>query len=226
MGFDFIGHGKSEGKRGCVSYAQVFEIVNGIKEELWAHDSHTPIYLFGHSLGGSIALSYGIQFPDRLQGVIASAPPIRFHEPDPAATLLLRVLRRFVPDFTRSNGVLPKKNTQVSGYLRKIMEDPLVHDRMSVTLLMDLMEAAKSLRAYDTAYPVPLLLLVGDADRLVDPKAVTGFSERVTGDVFLQTMPGAKHGWIGAHGSEPYMESIADWMNSRQTSGEAPETCV
>ena len=60
--FDLIGHGKSDGLKGHIS--NIKDFTNSIEDvliEVRRRYINTPIILFGHSLGGCLALNYLIE---------------------------------------------------------------------------------------------------------------------------------------------------------------------
>jgi pimeloyl-ACP methyl ester carboxylesterase len=57
-------------------HRQAFEVLPALLEALGIDTARDKPWLFGHSDGGSIALLYAAQFPDRLAGAVAVAPHI------------------------------------------------------------------------------------------------------------------------------------------------------
>src|ERR1700686_1698242 len=78
LGYDLRGHGRSGGPRVWVrqfnDYLSDLEVA--IADGRRRHPE-APLYLFGHSMGGAIATLYAMEHPDRLQGLVVSAPAIR-----------------------------------------------------------------------------------------------------------------------------------------------------
>ncbi|OES44796.1 alpha/beta hydrolase [Domibacillus iocasae] len=75
--FDNRGHGKSGGARGYVEDASKFvhdahEVVKAARHDY----PKLPIFMLGHSMGGFIAASYGVQYKNTLAGQIFSGPVI------------------------------------------------------------------------------------------------------------------------------------------------------
>lgn len=100
-GFDHIGHGKSDGKRGCMSYADAYEIINTIKAQLLEQMPEIPVILYGHSMGGGVVLSYGLSYSEGLKGIIATSPAVGMANPmKPGVVRMLRVLKKIAPNLT------------------------------------------------------------------------------------------------------------------------------
>ena len=76
-GLDLRGHGRSPGQRGYIGRWQEFrEDVNHFLQLIQSHHPGVPCFIWGHSLGGVIALDYALHHGEKLQGVIVTAPAL------------------------------------------------------------------------------------------------------------------------------------------------------
>lgn len=76
-GFDHRGHGRSPGQRVHINSWQEFRgDVRSFVQMVREKEQRTPIFIFGHSLGGLIALEFALHYPEGLKGVIASSPAL------------------------------------------------------------------------------------------------------------------------------------------------------
>ena len=73
-GFDLPGHGRTGGKRGDTSFGAIFEAIASHLEETRRRAPGAPLFLYGQSLGGALALKYAIERKPDISGVIASSP--------------------------------------------------------------------------------------------------------------------------------------------------------
>jgi len=110
--FDHRGHGRSTGKRGhSPAYARLLDDVSLMLEQ----DNTTPVFLYGHSMGGNIVLNYGLQKPP-VSGIIATGPWLKLTDQPPAALILFaRLMSSIKPDLTLNSGLsggsaCPSKN--------------------------------------------------------------------------------------------------------------------
>jgi len=194
-GFDHPGHGQSSGKRGHARnlddlLANIHQMVAEVKKR----HPDTPIFLHGQSMGGNLALHYGLRHPEAIRGIIASSPWIQLAFPDPAAKVAIgRLLRGIWPSLALSTGLDARKISRIPEVVQAYKTDPLVHDKISAALGMTILDAAAVLHELAGAYPVPLLLLHGDADGLTSHSASAAFAQRVNGDVTFHSWPGAYH---------------------------------
>ena len=75
---DYRGHGKSEGHRGYVEdfsyYVRDLETFFDIIRE---KHPDLPFFLFGHSMGGTVATCFAVEQQERIKGLILSSPLIQ-----------------------------------------------------------------------------------------------------------------------------------------------------
>ena len=212
-GFDHLGHGKSEGKRGCMSYADAFEIINKIKADLTAKDPETPVIVYGHSMGGGVVLAYGTKYPENVKGIIATSPAVGMANPmNPGVVKALRLLQKIMPNLTVSNGLPADGISRDKTVVEKYASDPLVHDKVSATLGLDLMDWGDRVAAYDKPYPVPLLVAQGSEDRLVDPVAAEQFALKAKGDVTYRRFEGGYHELHNEPNKQELFDVFAEWI--------------
>lgn len=215
-GFDHPGHGASGGRRGhAASLEALLNNVSAVLAELKKAHPNLPVFLHGQSMGGNIALHYALRFPDAVQGVIASSPWIQLAFPDPAVKVAVgRLMSRIVPAFSLPTGLDARKISRIPEVVEAYRRDPLVHDRISAGLGMAILDAARQLHDFSEAYPVPLLLMHGDADGLTSHAASLAFAGRAGGDITFRSWPGAYH---ELH-NEPEQEAVfrfgLEWLDA------------
>jgi alpha-beta hydrolase superfamily lysophospholipase len=169
--FDWPGHGRSSGPRGDASWIDVRErVVPALLRALRAAaPAARPLRLFGHSMGGVMALDYALAHPDTIDAVVASAPGLRAAFDPPwwkvAGARLLRVL---APRTGVAHGLPLQGLSRDPEVLARYEDDPLVHGVMSPRLYFGLREAQARVLAAAPALRVPALVLAGTADPIVD----------------------------------------------------------
>ena len=214
-GFDHIGHGKSYGERGCMSYSDAFEIINRIKARLLEKQPGTPVILYGHSMGGGVVLAYGTKYAKGLRGIIATSPAVGMARPlNPVLVAAMRVLNKIVPNKTISNGLPPDGISHDREVVDRYIKDPLVHDKVSVRLGLDLFDWGNRVAEYRKPYPVPLFVAQGSEDTLVDPVAAENFAKNVIGDVTYKRFEGGYHELHNEPNKQELFDAIAEWIGS------------
>jgi acylglycerol lipase len=88
--------------------------------------------------------------------------------------------------------------------------DPLYHNIVSARLGWDIMEWGQWLENQAGAFPVPLLIMQGNQDRIVNPAATIALAGRLSGNVTLKVWDGLYH---ELH-NEPEREAVMQYMMS------------
>ncbi|MEZ5741169.1 MAG: alpha/beta hydrolase [Burkholderiaceae bacterium] len=177
---DHRGHGRSPGRHRLLREASWADEASD-RFRAFAREIEGPTLLFGHSMGGVVAAEMVLQRHLAVDGLILSSPGFQ-----PMLTRTqqrqLRLMRRLAPRLVMSRPVdgarLSHDPQQVTAY----RTDPLVHGRVSAGLV-DWMQrcGARSIELADQL-EVDTLLLVGGADRVVDPAASLAFARRAPAD--------------------------------------------
>ena len=174
ISFDARGHGASGGPRGHAEQG-LFTLANDLAHVLaWVKERPgvTRIFLAGHSLGAAVVLTYlTSRIPDpAIAAVIISAPPILVPQ-SPVLRLKLaagRVLHRLMPGLTMPTGLAPEAISAVKEEVERYRNDPLVHALASVSLGVGAVDQSAKLPQVSDRITLPLLIVQGDADPLVD----------------------------------------------------------
>ncbi len=212
-GFDHIGHGKSEGKRGCMSYDDAFAIITSIKNDLAEKFPDIPMILYGHSMGGGVVLAYGTKYSDKLKGIIATSPAVGMARPlSSGMVAMMRVLNKIMPNMTISNGLPADGISRDKAVVERYQNDELVHDKVSVRLGLDLFDWGNRVAAFDKPYPVPLLVVQGSEDTLVDPVASEKFAQNAKGDVTYKRFEGGYHELHNEPNKQELFDVLAAWI--------------
>ncbi len=166
--FDTRGHGRSGGPRVYVDHFQQYvdDIARVVSHIRSAYGSHKP-FVLGHSLGSLMALSYGLQCPDEIAGVIATGTALRDALELPAwKRSLARVLSRLTPTLQIKNGVAASYLSHDPAVVAAYEHDPLIQYTGTPRLLAEV-EARRAWlldRAFE--WRIPLLMLHGGDDRI------------------------------------------------------------
>ncbi len=174
--FDHRGHGRSQGKRGavgkdpdCLSHDTV-DVFNAYAAE----GEDTP-FLFGHSMGGLVAMHAVVSLGLRPRGLVASSPALASHA-GKFDRLLSKILVRLAPDLTVANGLPADKLSHAPDIRRQYLDDPDNHNRISARLAQYLFDAGPQVVAAAPTLSLPTLLQIAGSDRLVDPAGARAFA--------------------------------------------------
>ncbi|NJE04782.1 alpha/beta hydrolase [Thermococcus sp. M36] len=215
--FDWPGHGKSPGKRGHASIEQAMEIIDSIIEEI----GESP-FIFGHSLGGLAVIRYAETRPEKIRGVVASSPALARSPKTPAFMVALaKFLGRVAFGVTLSNGLDPNLLSRNRDAVKRYIDDPLVHDRISAGLGKSVFENME--RAHEDAekITVPVLLLIGTADIITPPEGARKlFGKLKVGDKTLREFEGAYHEiFEDPEWGEEFHRTIVGWLVEHSREG-------
>jgi len=222
LAFDLRGHGRSEGKRGhAPNYemlmADLFELLETARQR---HPA-LPLFLYGHSLGGNLAIHYALRRQAELAGVVASAPLLRLAFEPPrwqTATLrLLHALRLQPPMPSKLDAGKLSRNPNV---LEAYRSDPLVHGRITPALATAMIEKGQWNLEHAQELPCPLLLVHGGTDRITSPQASAEFAKKAGATCTLKIWDGLFHELHNEPERRQVLDSVLAWMEKTIRSGQ------
>ncbi|MCK6507442.1 lysophospholipase [Myxococcota bacterium] len=163
------GHGQSEGKRGAIATWE--EYVADLQAA--AAFVRRPVHLVAHSMGGLVAL-------DALRGPLAEqvrtlalSNPLTGVAVVPPRHLELakNLLSRLTPRLALKNPLDPKDISRDPEVVRAYQADPLVFTTITPRWATEMEAAIARVHAHAGRYALPLLAMVGTADRICDHQA-------------------------------------------------------
>jgi alpha-beta hydrolase superfamily lysophospholipase len=199
VGVDLPGNGSSPGPRG--DFSSWTTVRDQVVQAMWTATltqpgdiGRLPRILFGHSMGGLIALDYALSHPRDLHAVVASAPALKTAMPPWWKLALANVAAVTAPSVGFPTGLDESGMSRDAEVVRGRAEDPLVHQKISPRLYNAMNEARQRVLRDARRLSVPALILHGQEDRLVDPAGSAEFVAAapralVTSHVY----PGAYH---------------------------------
>ncbi|MFN0175134.1 MAG: lysophospholipase [Saprospiraceae bacterium] len=217
LGFDHQGYGKSEGKRGHAKNLQV--LLNDIGLLLQSTRQfypNTPLFLYGHSMGGGLVLNYVTRRDPDLAGVIVTGPWIRLAFETPFLKLIVgKILRFFMPTLSLPTGLAAHFISHDDAVVEAYLNDPLVHNKLSAAAGMSLLGGAKWLDTWVGKFRIPVLLQHGGDDKLTSAEATQRFALRVKGDVTYREWPDLYHEIHNEKEKEEVFAFTFKWMESK-----------
>ena len=213
---DQRGHGRSAGKRGAIpSYDALMDDIGLLLEQASQRCPGKPRFLYGHSLGGNEVINYTLRRKPALAGVVATSPGLRTAFKPPAAQLVVgRMANKLWPAFTMPNGLELAAISRDPAVVEAYQQDPLVHDRLSARLGIELLESGEWAIAHAGEFPVPLLLMHGTADRLTSYEASQEFASKAP-NCTLKLWDGLYHETHNEPEKGAVIAYIVAWINGR-----------
>jgi acylglycerol lipase len=180
VSFDQQGFGQTTGPKGVSNLKQMIENIKYFSDSIKSEQKH---FVFGHSMGGGLALTFASLYPQDVDGVIASAPlvsPGSGSRPNVIEKLLLRTLPKYMPEFTLPNVMDLSNLTHDEEEIQKYKADSLIHDRLCLQLAADILQMGNDLlETHAHSFEKPLLISHGTKDVLTCPIASKDFFEKI-----------------------------------------------
>jgi acylglycerol lipase len=210
------GHGYSEGPRAVID-----RIANAVADldtlVVLAADEHSglPVFLLGHSMGGTISVSYAIRHQDRLDGLILSGPLAALE----AAPAPMRVISKILSAIAPRMGLIEIDASLVSrdpDVVAAYVADPLVHHgKLPVRTVAELAAAIGSFPEAVPAITVPTLIMYGTADRLCPPRGSVMLSERIgSADKTITPYEGLYHEILNEPEQDQVLDELSQWLGA------------
>jgi alpha-beta hydrolase superfamily lysophospholipase len=215
-GVDLPGHGRSDGKRGYIrSYAVTDEMISILLKECRKTFPGTPLFIYGHSLGGGIVLDYILRKKPDVRGAVVTSPWLKLSfEPDKFKVKLAAIMKGIFPSLVQPSGLNSDHLSHDAEVVRKYNSDPLVHDKISVSLFDSAMKAGEYSLKNAGSLKIPLLLMHGRDDKICSPEG----SRQFAGSAKLAEIKLWDGGYHELH-NEPFrmevFSYIIGWINSK-----------
>lgn len=214
LGFDLRGHGKSQGQRGhAPSWDALLDDIGQFLQEAKQRFPDHPLFLYGHSMGGILVLSYALRRKPQLSGTIVTSPLLRTAFQPPAWKLWLgKTLYSLLPAFSLSNELDPRGLAHDQKVVDAYIQDPLVHNRVSARLAMDMLTAGEWALEHAAEFPLPLLLMHGADDPICSAQASREFAARVPGDCTFRLWDGLYHEMHNEPEQQQVFDMMVEWL--------------
>ncbi|MFO7942871.1 MAG: alpha/beta hydrolase [Anaerolineales bacterium] len=195
-GFDLPGHGRSGGTRTYIhKFQEYVDILQFFSQKVRDRHPQTPIFLYGHSLGTLISLAHLLEDQTNYRGAILSGS--LFTIPEETSPLLIslgKVLSTLLPKLR----ILPIDMEAISrdpNVVKEYREDPLVFQGNTTARLgAEMMKAIQKVQDRAHEIKLPILILQGGLDRLVDPFAAESLFQTISSpDKTLKVYEGYFH---------------------------------
>ncbi|GAB4526557.1 MAG: monoacylglycerol lipase [Anaerolineales bacterium] len=215
-GMDNRGHGRSEGVRGGLpAWAALHTDLGQSLAMVRQAQPDVPLFLMGHSLGGLIVLGYALRHSDGLRGVVASAPSLQSKGISPLLMALARLLSRVTPNLTMKTGLDASAISRDPAVVQAYVNDPLVHALATPRMATESEAEMAWVNARAGQWQLPLLMLHGDADRLVPLEGTRTFFEQApVEDKTLHVYPGGFHESHNDLHKEQAIGDILAWLEA------------
>ena len=213
---DHRGHGLSEGKRtSVVRFADYVDDLATVVAQARQRWSSQRVVLLGHSMGGLIALDLAVRPGPPLDGLVLSAPAACPGAVSKVKLATGLILSRVAPD----TGVLRLPLNRISrdpAVVDAYNNDPLVfRTPIRARLGAEMLDAMDRVDAGLPALRVPLLVMQGTSDGLVDPGCGPQVYDRAgSADKTLKMYDGLWHEIFNEPEREHVLADLTGWLQT------------
>ncbi len=217
---DYRGHGKSEGRRGYIHSFDDF--LNDI--DILVHESKKMYpeisqFIYGHSLGGNIVANYILKRENNFKGAVISSPWFRLaFDPSVLTIFFAKMIKSIFPKYTQNAKLDVKGISHDNEVVNKYLEDPLVHEKLSVRMFFEIYKAGNWPLEHPDLINIPVLLQHGNADKITSHKASAEFAEKakiLKKDVIFKEWGGMYHELHNELEYEKVFRFVAEWIGSK-----------
>ncbi|MDP8940449.1 MAG: lysophospholipase [Actinomycetota bacterium] len=215
---DLRGHGESDGERFFVErFDEYVEDVDFFVARVLEKGPEKPLFLLGHSMGGTVASLFVLSRRPDLRGLVLSAPALESSENvSPVLIWLSGAISRFFP-----RAPVTKVDVKALSHLPRVVEaarkDPLSNERPAPARTgYEILQSMSRIRERAPEITLPLLIMHGTEDHLTNPQG----SERLfklasSEDKELKLYEGFYHEILNEPEQERVLQDITDWLDAR-----------
>lgn len=219
---DLRGFGKSEGKRGYIrQFKDYLDDLDELVIQLKIQFSELPIFLFGHSLGGLVAIRYAQQFFNKVSGVILSSPALGIRLKLPyfikksidLVSLLAPALSVELVKWNESLRKLKWLQSRLPEWTSELLKDPLATIRYTPRWFAELLHNGTKALSEVNQFHSPILCLYDRHDPIVNSDLIEQFIGSIaSADKECSVFAKGKHQFL--HDSD-VLRHIFQWLDAR-----------
>lgn len=194
--YDQRGFGRSPGQRGYVdSWSDYRKDLRIFVNQVTQESPDLPRFLYSHSMGSAVSLSFCLEDPSGLAGHICSSPGIGGFGVSPLMTGFARFMGMIAPRYTQENPINADLISRDKEWVDFILNDkPYGHGKMTARWAVGLLDTADWIQAHAAEWRIPLLMLHGTADGFASVEGSRRFISNVKyPDARLIEYEGAYH---------------------------------
>ena len=186
---DHRGHGRSGGRRGHVDTFDQY--LTDLDQLMAVANQDRPagqrLFLFGHSMGGLIAVRYVQKHPRAVDGLALSSPALGMVIKVSGLKLkMAEIMSKLWPALSLNNGVDSAYISHDAATVTAYRNDPLVHPKITARWTMEFLHAIQTANDQAAEVKVPCSMQIAGDDHLVSaPSSRTFFEHLAVSDKTL-----------------------------------------
>ena len=214
---DHQGHGRSEGVRAYVErFEEYTDTLVKFREIVREAQKDKPLFVVGHSMGGLIGALHLLSHQDKLSGAILSGPGVKAPDNISAVTIFAgKIISSLMPRM----GMIKLEEDAVSrdaAVVKTYTDDPLVyHGKITARLGAEMLKAMGRVQAEASKIKLPILILQGTGDRLVEPDGAQMLYDNVSSvDKKVIFYEGFYHEVFNEPEHDRVLNDVETWLES------------
>jgi acylglycerol lipase len=212
--FDLRGHGRSEGRR--VFVRSMKEFLDDLDAFLQRNKHpERPLFLLGHSMGGTVVALAAVTRETGAQGMILSGPALTTSA-SPLMTRIVLLLGRLFPSLRLRKldaATVSRDPAVVAAY----EADPLVdRGKIYAGTAAAMVRATRTIDKHEADIRLPLLIMHGTEDQLASPAGSQALHERASStDKTLHLYAGLYHEIFNEPEQQAVIGDVLAWLDAR-----------
>jgi alpha-beta hydrolase superfamily lysophospholipase len=173
-----------------------------------------PVVLVGHSMGGLVVAAFARERRPAVAGIVTSGAALRLADDVSRAMIVVaRVLAGLLPRLRIGAEIDPAGLSRVPEVVREYAEDPLVFQKITVSLARELFGAIRRTGEGGSDVRLPMLLLHGEADPICPAGGSRHFFTQIdAAGKALRAYPGLLHEIFNEPEREKVFEDLLEWL--------------
>ena len=216
VALDMRGHGRAEGARGfCDRFAEYDDDATELRQLVAKHAPDAPAFLFGHSFGGLVAASFAIAHPSPWRAPHLDRAVLRLgpRRAESRKVVVGKIASRVAPGLGVPSGLHGADLTHDADRARAYDEDPLVFKKATARWFTETEGAQALALARAPSLALPLLVVMGTADRVAKVAAAKRFFDAAgSADKTWDAREGLFHEVLNEPEWRSIADRIADWV--------------
>ncbi|QJD83183.1 alpha/beta hydrolase [Cohnella herbarum] len=217
IGFDQRGHGLTEGKRGHIpQYEALLEGVDSLIEAVNRDYPNTPVFLFGHSMGGNVVLNYLLRRQPSIAGAIVTGPWLKLaFKPPSLQTTIGKFIEKIYPKYTNNRPMVAESLTTDPAMIERYVTDKLGHGQITARFFFGVQTAGLWALKHAKELSLPLLLMHGGDDKVTSIHASKQFAAESPSLITWKEWPEFKHELHNETRREEVFKVMLDWLEGQ-----------
>lgn len=213
---DLRGHGRSGGIRTFVrDFSEYVDDVETVRTHFRLASDQTA--LFGHSMGGLVAVRHSQRFIGHFSSVALSSPLLQLKVPVPVAKIAVgRVVSLVAPQVRFKTEVNPHHATRNPDARDIRLHDPLGIRSVTAGWYFSMKRALRQAWSEASNFAHPVLIMQAGQDKIVDPDAPVRWLQQIaSSDVRFHRRDEDYHELLNEPGWEETAHLLAEWLTRR-----------